>query len=52
MPPFLHRFLELGFLSRGMPADSWAGAGRLSSETLQGCQNTGGTRSAGSQSLL
>ena len=27
MPPFLHRFLELGFLSRGMLADSWAGAG-------------------------
>ena len=52
MPPFLHRFLELGFLSRGMPADSWAGAGRLSSETLQGCQNTGGTCSAGSQQWL
>ena len=27
MPPFLHHFLELGFLSRGMLADSWAGAG-------------------------
>ena len=27
MPPFLHRFLALGFLSRGMLADSWAGAG-------------------------
>lgn len=27
MPPFLHGLLELGFLSRGMLAGSWAGAG-------------------------